>query len=301
RRGVVRRIEQAFLDVRGGDAFDGVAELLGDELGGVGIDHVGDLHHLALLHEQADDVDCALRHAVREFLDGDRLGDGDFADELLLRFIVDLALLPLDATAEGGDGTLTHFSGVERGHHREAAAVLLGPSARGPRRGCGAGGSAGAAAAARTREFVVLGFGYRVAEADRHACGLLRLVVAEALLGFLLGLALGLVVVPPALFLLALARLCGFTLYPLARVALAAAALLLCPHAAFLGLANLRALEGAGARTALFLGQSAQHDAAGGLRGRRRLGGRSRCSACGGAAPGRGAGRRGGLCGGCGL
>ena len=40
---VVGRIEQAFFHVGLGDALDGVAELLGDELGGVGVDHVGDL------------------------------------------------------------------------------------------------------------------------------------------------------------------------------------------------------------------------------------------------------------------
>ena len=76
---VVGDVEQAFLDVGFGDALDRVAEFLGDELGGVGVDHVGDLRHLALLHQQLDDVDGALRHAVGEFLDGDRLGDGDFA------------------------------------------------------------------------------------------------------------------------------------------------------------------------------------------------------------------------------
>ena len=67
----VRRVEQAFLDVRFGDALDRVAELFGDELGGVGVDHVGDLVQLPLLHQQADHVDAALRHAVGEFLDGD--------------------------------------------------------------------------------------------------------------------------------------------------------------------------------------------------------------------------------------
>ena len=55
---VVGRVEQAFLDVGLGDALDGVAEFLGDELGGVGVDHVGDLGHLALLHQQLDDVDA---------------------------------------------------------------------------------------------------------------------------------------------------------------------------------------------------------------------------------------------------
>ena len=69
--GIVDDVEQAFLDVGRGDALDGVAQFLGDQLRGVGVDHVGDLVHRALLHQQADDVDRALGHAVGEFLDID--------------------------------------------------------------------------------------------------------------------------------------------------------------------------------------------------------------------------------------
>ena len=58
RRGIVGGVEQAFLDVGFGDAADRVAELLGDQLRGVGVDHVGDLRHLALLHQQLDHVDA---------------------------------------------------------------------------------------------------------------------------------------------------------------------------------------------------------------------------------------------------
>ena len=61
RRRIVGGVEQAFLDVGFGDALDGVAEFLGDELGGVGVDHVVDLHHLALLHQDLDDVDARAR------------------------------------------------------------------------------------------------------------------------------------------------------------------------------------------------------------------------------------------------
>ena len=81
----IRRVEQALLDVGGGDAADVMAKLLGDDLRGVGVEHVGDLHQLAVLHEQPDHVDGALRHAVGELLHGDRLGDHDVADDLLLR------------------------------------------------------------------------------------------------------------------------------------------------------------------------------------------------------------------------
>ena len=59
--GIVDDVEQAFLDVGGGDALDGVAHFLGDQLRGVGIDHVGDLVHRALLHQQPDHVDARAR------------------------------------------------------------------------------------------------------------------------------------------------------------------------------------------------------------------------------------------------
>ena len=75
RRGIVSGIEHAFLDVGLGDAANRMAKFLGEELGGVGIDHVGDLGHMALLHQELDHVDGALRHAVGEFLDRDRLRD----------------------------------------------------------------------------------------------------------------------------------------------------------------------------------------------------------------------------------
>ena len=90
RRRIVGDVEHAFLDVGFGDALDGVAEFLGDELGGVGVDHVVDRHHLALLHQELDDVDRALGHAVGEFLDGDRLRDRHLADELFLRLVARL-------------------------------------------------------------------------------------------------------------------------------------------------------------------------------------------------------------------
>ena len=61
RRRLVGDVEQAFLDVGFGDALHRVAEFLGDELGGVGVDHVGDLGHLALLHQQLDHVDARAR------------------------------------------------------------------------------------------------------------------------------------------------------------------------------------------------------------------------------------------------
>ena len=101
RRRIVGDVEHAFLDVGFGDALDGVAEFLGDELGGVGVDHVVDRRHLALLHQDLDDVDRALGHAVGELLDGDRLRDRHFADELFLRLVA----LSLRCGAARGGGT----------------------------------------------------------------------------------------------------------------------------------------------------------------------------------------------------
>ena len=98
--------EQTFLDVGFGDALDGVAELLRDQLRGIGIDHVVDGRHVALLHQQADDVHAALRHAVREFLNGDGFRNRHFAHKLFLRLIAGMAFEPLGAATERGDGTL---------------------------------------------------------------------------------------------------------------------------------------------------------------------------------------------------
>jgi len=63
------------------------AEFLGDQLRGVGIDHVGDLVHRALLHQQPDDIDGALGHAIGEFLDVDGFRDNHFANQLFLRLV----------------------------------------------------------------------------------------------------------------------------------------------------------------------------------------------------------------------
>ena len=59
--GIVGGVEQAFLDVGLGDAAHRVAELLGDQLRGVGVDRIGDLRHLALLHQDLDHVDARAR------------------------------------------------------------------------------------------------------------------------------------------------------------------------------------------------------------------------------------------------
>ena len=70
---------QALQHVGFGDALDGVAVFGGDQFGGVGVDHVVDRRHHAVLHQHLDDVDDAARHAVGEFGDGDGFGNRHFA------------------------------------------------------------------------------------------------------------------------------------------------------------------------------------------------------------------------------
>src|SRR5450755_1799543 len=165
-----------------------MAHFLGDQLRGVGVDHVVDLQHLSLLHQQADHVDRAFGHAVGEIGNRDRLGDGDFAHELFLRLGGGLALEPLGAAAERRDRTLAHLVGAQRGDQREAAALFRRRATRRSRT-C-RGRTRGAGTARLRRPFIV----------------------AETLLGDFAGLALGFLVVLAALVFLALARIGGFAL-----------------------------------------------------------------------------------------
>ena len=71
-RRIVRYIEKTLFHVGFRHPTHAVAHFLGNQLRGIGIDHIVDGCHLALLHEQADDVDRALGHAVGEILNGDR-------------------------------------------------------------------------------------------------------------------------------------------------------------------------------------------------------------------------------------
>ena len=97
---IVRGVEQAFLDIGLGDTFDSVTELFRNQLGGVGVDHVVDLSHMALLHQQLDHIHRALSHAVGELLDGDGFRNCHFADELFFWLVCGMALKSLHAAAE---------------------------------------------------------------------------------------------------------------------------------------------------------------------------------------------------------
>ena len=113
--------DKAFLHVLLGHALHGVAELRCDQLGGVGVDHIVDLHHLPLFHQELDDVNGALRHAVAEFLDCDFLWQLDLAldfDPLLLP-THGLQLLPFTLTFERSKAALLLLL-VERIGQRQA-------------------------------------------------------------------------------------------------------------------------------------------------------------------------------------
>ncbi len=174
--------DEAFLHIGLRDAANAMAELLGDQLGGVGVDHVRNLAHLAVPHEELDDIDAALGHAVGELLDGDHFGHHHVALDLLLRQGTgDLFLLPLAVTLQRGEAALALLL-VERVGDGEPAAHSL---------------------IARTRLDGTL---LLVVACFRGAGGLFLLLLGKLLARGLLALAacLGLGLVPHFLFLLPL-------------------------------------------------------------------------------------------------
>ena len=126
---IVRRVEHALFDVGFGHAPHGVAKLFGDQLRGIGVDRIGDLHHVTLLHQDADHVDAAFGHAVGQFLDGDGLRDDDLARDLFLRLVA-VAGHALRAAAERSDRTFPNLVRGERGHDGKPAAALFTGASR---------------------------------------------------------------------------------------------------------------------------------------------------------------------------
>ena len=260
---IVGDIEQPFFDVRFGDALDAVAQFLGDQLGSVGVDGVGDLEHLPLLHQDRDDRARRLGHAVGQLLDRDRLRNRDLADELLLAVAGDFLLAPLDAASEGGVGALALFVGRKRCHHGETPAPLVGGRAG---RFRGNDWTRGGAAATRTPRLFLLGL-LRTGSGGKRP-GQLRLDLflaadGETLGGLLLGAALDLFVVTAAILFLFLAGFCGVALGSFDRVARLADGGLFFGDLAFLGLAQPGIGEGAAARLLLLLGERGRTGPAG--------------------------------------
>src|SRR5208283_2712018 len=98
------------------------------------VEHVGQRHHAALAHQKLDHVDRALGHAAGEFLDGDRLGQYDFARNLLFVVLCAKALQALRSATERGDRTGALLLARRRIGDREPAAVALLSGARRTRR-----------------------------------------------------------------------------------------------------------------------------------------------------------------------
>src|SRR5262245_54822550 len=224
--GDIALAHQPFLDIGLRYAAHLVAELLGDELSGVGIDDVGDLVHLPLLHQELDDIDGALGHAVGELLDGDRLGDHHVAGDLLLGRLEagSLLALALGTAAEGGEragALLILAQGVGHGE-LAATAIDLGLGDLGRRHL-----DLATNPAARTLAFVL---------DDGGGCRGARLADAGA--GGLLGAALALLLGAAARLLLGLAGGGGLALGGLAGGCLGVAAGLLLGALAVLGLAD---------------------------------------------------------------
>ena len=86
-----------------------MAEFGYDQFGGIGIDHVVDLQHLSLFHQELDDIDGALGHTVGQLLDGDSLGQLHQAldfDALILGAAQGLQFLALALASERGQAAL---------------------------------------------------------------------------------------------------------------------------------------------------------------------------------------------------
>src|SRR6266852_2430805 len=262
----VNLIEQTFFNVRFGDASYGVAEFLGEELGCVGIDRVGDLGHLALLHQELDHVDRAFGHAVGKLLDGNCLRDRNLPRQFLLGLIGGMAFQALGAATKRCDRAFTHLVRSQCGHQREAPAAPLRSASSwlwGRRRAGGA-----RAATCRSRGFFLVGLLNDTARIDRRGRSTVRLsgglwlgfVISETLLGFGLGLALSLLVVAATLILFALSRLGGLAIGAFGRIFVIASTGRFFGNPPLLDLADLRFRKGMSTSRALFLGQLAQHE-----------------------------------------
>ncbi len=123
--------DQAELDVVFRDALHAVAEFLHHELGGVGVERLGDRRHHAHAHQRLDDVRRAGGHAVGQFLHGDAVGQHDLAHDLHLIRAQPLQLglppLALALAADRGEAAHPVVLALDRGLHvdlRTAAAVV---------------------------------------------------------------------------------------------------------------------------------------------------------------------------------
>ncbi|MND75857.1 hypothetical protein D3C80_674900 [compost metagenome] len=103
--------DKAGFDVGFRHALDRHAELFGHQFGGVGVDHVVDLHHHALTHQELDDVDAADGHPVGQLLHGDDVGDDHFTRRARLVGGPALALFLLAFAGAADRGQRAHALG----------------------------------------------------------------------------------------------------------------------------------------------------------------------------------------------
>ena len=248
---LVLDVEHALFDIGLGDAADRVAELGGDQFCGVGVDDVARLEDLAFLHEVLHDIDGAFRHAARQFLDRDRLGQDHLAHDLLAWLRMHCALELLLATAHRRQGARTRLLAGGGVAQRKLAAATVSLALRlGRARNFGRRDALDRRASDRTLGLAFRLFlgpdqvGYGRAAAGFFLCPAARLGLGQKP-GFLLGLAAG-----------------GFIALALAALFFLETALGFVDGAlAILDLANLRALEGTAARLDLARRQVAQHHA----------------------------------------
>ena len=119
--------QEAFFHVRFRHAANGVTEFGGHQFGGVGIDHVVDLQHQALTHQELDDLHPAGGHAVGQFLHGDDVGNDHFASRLGLLLRAALAFFAFAFTGPAHRGQGAHaFHGlvVVAGHGLDGQAAF---------------------------------------------------------------------------------------------------------------------------------------------------------------------------------
>src|SRR5690625_487019 len=102
---------QAHLDVLIRDPMRTVPELLHHQFGGIGIDGLRDGRHHAHLHQGLDHLTTALRHAIGKLLDGNGLGNGNVAHDLLalLQALSRALLFAFTLTTDLSQGTLARF------------------------------------------------------------------------------------------------------------------------------------------------------------------------------------------------
>ena len=130
--------DNRILDIAFRYAAHFMAQILGDNLRRIGINHIINLRHHALLHQHFNHIDGALGHAIGQFLNGNRIGQlhgaGDFFTTVTGG---GLTFFALTATAHRGQRTHALFiiQRIINGQLTGATATLSGGSAF---FGCGA-------------------------------------------------------------------------------------------------------------------------------------------------------------------